>query len=88
MEDKNTGNLVSIVTVFDDTGAIISTTYTDLVTGATWTGDANTDLITPVSSEVESDALTMCDNATTSFIRWVTKKDGVPYGTSIDTTID
>lgn len=83
--DPATLSPVLLITSYSDTGVPTVQPYN--VDGTPYTGLVSR-LINCPDTDVESDAIPMCDTATqTSFWRWVVKKDGVPTGSSFDTTL-
>ena len=82
--DTVTGHKVSVITDFTDPLAP-EVTYWDINLGAAWTGDV-ADLEACPDTDLESDAIEMCDEGVT-FLRWIVKANGEPTGESFDTDL-
>jgi len=80
--DPVTGDKVTLVIAYDaGTGVPHPVAYN--MDGTPW-GGLIPALVACPDSDAESDPVVMCDG-TTTFIRWVVKKDGVPTGVFFDT---
>jgi hypothetical protein len=82
--DPVTGASIIVVTTYSDTGVPTSTAYN---IDSTPYGGAITALVSCPDQDVESDEVVMCDGGSTTFWRWVVKKNGVPTGVSFDTDL-
>lgn len=82
--DPVTGDNVIVVTLYDpETGIPTSSAY--LMDSTPYAGPIAA-LVACPDSDLESDALEMCDVGTT-FWRWIVKQDGEPTGTFFDTDL-
>jgi hypothetical protein len=83
-----TGVKVLAITTIDELG-VPSTSYYNLATSASYSTPAGFSLV-DCGGEVEYDLepKPMCDNGTTTFLRWFQIQDGVLSGSVVDTEID
>lgn len=81
-----TGVKVLVVITYDQSG-VPTTTYTNLLTGAAWLGDPETDLAScDDGTDIELEKTAMCDSGT-DFIRWYVIENGSPSGVYYDTDL-